>query len=234
MNALMTDSVSLRRKSVKPRLGTARAPARSTRFLGLCCKSMAKQPLTRARILDAAIEILDRDGLDALSMRKLGAAVGVEAMSLYNHVPSKGALLDGIHERILLSLESTAARTWQSFVRHQALELHRALLAHPNAIPLFATRPAATPAAIERLDHYLGVLLRAGFNATQALSIVQLVAQLVVGHAMWTTGVEVMLVDDTPTPPHVQQVERALAQWDPDRELELGIDALLHGFARLL
>lgn len=193
---------------------------------------MAKA-LTRDKILEAALALLDRDGLAGLSMRKLGAAVGVEAMSLYNHVANKDALLDGIHERILLSLEPPAARTWQGFVRHQALALHHALLAHPNAIPLFATRPAATPAAVERLDHYLGVLLDAGFTAVQALSIVQLVAQLVVGHAMWTTGVEVAIVDDA-VPPHVKQVERALARWNPDRELELGIDAMIHGFERLL
>ena len=194
---------------------------------------MAKHPLTRERILDAALAILDRDGLDGLSMRKLGAAVGVEAMSLYNHVANKDAVLDGIHERILLSLEPAAARTWQSFIRHQGLALHRALLAHPNAIPLFATRPAATPAAIERLDQYLGVLLRAGFNAMQALSIVQLVAQLVVGHAMWTTGLEVVLVGED-APANVKQAERALVKWDPDRELELGLDAMIHGFERLL
>jgi TetR/AcrR family transcriptional regulator, tetracycline repressor protein len=193
---------------------------------------MAKS-LSRERILDAALELLDRDGLEGLSMRKLGAAVGVEAMSLYNHVANKDALLDGIHERILLSLEAPTARTWQAFVRHQALALHRALLAHPNAIPLFATRPAATPAAIERLDLFLGVLLRAGFGPTQALSVVQLVAQLVVGHAMWTTGVEVALIDKS-APPHVKQVERALVKWNPDRELELGIDAMIHGFERLL
>ncbi len=172
--------------------------------------------------------------MDGLSMRRLGTALGVEAMSLYNHIPSKEALLDGIHERILLSLEPPpAARSWQAFVRHQAHALHRALLAHPNAIPLFATRPAATPASIERLDHYLGVLLDAGFAATHALSIVQLVAQLVVGHAMWATGVEIWLAP-AETPPHVQQVERALEKWNPDKELELGIDALIHGFERLL
>ncbi|MDQ3337330.1 MAG: TetR/AcrR family transcriptional regulator C-terminal domain-containing protein [Myxococcota bacterium] len=194
---------------------------------------MAKQPLTREKILDAALELLDRDGLEGLSMRKLGAAVGVEAMSLYNHVANKDALLDGIHERILLSLEPGTARTWQSFIRNQALALHRALLAHPHAIPLFATRPAATPAAIERLDQYLGVLLRAGFNATQALSIVQLIAQLVVGHAMWSTSVEITLVGDS-APTNVKQVERALVKWNPDRELELGIDAMIHGFEQLL
>jgi AcrR family transcriptional regulator len=192
-----------------------------------------KSPLTRDAILDAAVALLDEHGLAGLSMRKLGAVLGVEAMSLYNHVRNKDELLDGIHERILLSLEvPPAARTWQTFVRHQAMSLHRALVAHPHAISLFATRPAATPAAIERLDRYLEVLLDAGFNPLQALSIVQLVAQLVVGHAMWTTGVEVWLADDAP--PNVQKVERALEKWDADRELEMGLDAMLRGFAALL
>jgi AcrR family transcriptional regulator len=195
---------------------------------------MRRKPLTRDAILDAAIELLDRDGMAALSMRRLGAALGVEAMSLYNHIPSKADLLDGVHERILLSLApAVQARTWQSYARHQALALHRALLAHPHAIPLFATRPASTPAAIERLDRYLEVLLDAGFTATQALSIVQLVAQLVVGHAMWATSVELTVIEQ-PLPPHVKQVEQAMESWDSDGELELGIDALLHGFERLL
>ena len=144
-----------------------------------------KEPLTREAILDAAIDLLDRHGFDGLSMRRLGTVLGVEAMSLYNHIDGKDALLDGIHERILLSLEPPAhARTWQSFIRHQAHALHRALLAHPKAIPLFATRPAATPAAIQQLDRYLQVLTKAGFRPLDAISIVQLVAQLVVGHTM--------------------------------------------------
>lgn len=190
-----------------------------------------RKALTREAILDAAIELLDRDGMAGLSMRKLGAAVGVEAMSLYNHVPNKEALLDGIHERILLSLEAPAqARSWQSFVRHQALALHRALQSHPHAIPLFATRPAATTAAQDRLVTYLEVLGRAGFKPHDALSIVQLVAQLVVGHAMWTTGVEIVTVVEAAPP----QLHRSLERWNPDRELELGIDALIHGFERLL
>src|ERR1041384_8488656 len=112
---------------------------------------MKRRPLTREAILDAAVELLDHHGMEKLSMRRLGAALGVEAMSLYNHIPNKGALLDGIHQRILLSLETPGhTRSWQAYVRHQALALHRALLAHPHAISLFATRPAATPAALER------------------------------------------------------------------------------------
>lgn len=195
---------------------------------------MRRNPLTREVILDAAVELLDRHGMERLSMRRLGAALGVEAMSLYNHIPSKSALLDGIHERILMSLDAPAsATTWQAYARHQALALHRVLLAHPNAIPLFATRPAATPAAIERLDRYLEVLLGAGFSPLEALSIFQLFAQLVVGHAMWTSGSETVVIDES-TPPHVRQLERVLEKWNPDRELELGIDALLRGFERLL
>jgi AcrR family transcriptional regulator len=195
---------------------------------------MPKPGLTREAILDAAVALLDRHGMEALSMRRLGAALGVEAMSLYNHIPSKSELLDGIHERILLSLDQPGnVRSWQAFARHQAHALHRALLAHPNAIPLFATRPAATAAAIERLDRYLEVLMRAGFKPLDALSIVQLVSQLVVGHAMWTTNVEIVIVGEEPPPPHVEQVELVLEQWSADRELELGIDALLVGFERL-
>jgi AcrR family transcriptional regulator len=195
---------------------------------------MKKRPLTRDAIFDAAVALLDRHGMAGLSMRRLGAALGVEAMSLYNHVPSKAALLDGIHERILLSLDPPAqARTWQSYVRHQALALHRALLAHPHAIPLFATRPAATPGAIERFEHYIEVLRGAGFSLFQAISIVQLFAQLVVGHVMWATSVEMAWIDE-PAGPRDPHVERALENWNSDRELELGIDALLHGFERLL
>jgi len=206
-----------------------------TYSVSLCCKGVnhvRRQPLTRDAILDAAVELLDRHGLAGLSMRRLGAALGVEAMSLYHHLPSKDALLDGIHERILTALEPPpSARSWQAFARHQAHALHRALLAHPHAIPLFATRPAATPAAVEQLDRYVAVLVDAGFKPVDALSVVQLVAQLVVGHAMWSTSVAVGVVVDAP--PHTRQVERALERWNPDRELELGIDALLHGLARL-
>jgi AcrR family transcriptional regulator len=192
---------------------------------------MRKSPLSREAILDAAVELLDREGMAGLSMRKLGAAVGVEAMSLYNHVPSKEALLDGIHERILLSLDPPPnVRSWQSFVRHQAHALDRALKAHPNAIVLFASRPAATPAAVEQLGRYLDVLTAAGFKPLEALSIVQLVAQLVVGHAMWTSSVDMAVIEDAVPP----QVERVLEKWNADRELELGINALVHGFERLL
>lgn len=193
-------------------------------------RKSARAPLSRAKVLKAALRMADKGGIETLSMRNLAKALKVEAMSLYNHVDGKDALLDGIHERILLSLDAPPnSRSWQAFVRHQAFALHRALLAHPHAIPLFATRPAATPAAVERLGSFLEVLDKAGFTPVQSLSIVQLVAQLVIGHAMWTNSVDVVL-----TPEPNEHLDRALQKWDPDRELAMGIDALLVGFAALL
>jgi AcrR family transcriptional regulator len=196
--------------------------------------SVKKRPLSRERILDAALHVLDQGGLEKLSMRSVAAALGVEAMSLYNHVDGKAALLDGIHERILAGIEEPArARTWQAYARHQAHALHRALLAHPNAIPLFATRPASTPASIAQLDRWLDVLRRAGFTPLDALSVVQLLLQLVVGHAMWTTAPEVGALYDE-APPRVKELADVLGEWDSDRELDMGIEALLVGFAARL
>jgi AcrR family transcriptional regulator len=186
------------------------------------------QPLSRERILEAALDILDREGLEALSMRRLGDALGVEAMSLYNHVPNKAALLDGIQERILGLVEaSPETRDWRAFARHQGVALHRALCAHPNAVTLFA-RPAGTTAVFSRLDTYLGVLRHAGFAPLDALYVVQIVLSFVVGHAMWTVGA----ADPSRAAPAGKKVEetaRHLHLYDPEDELEMGLEALLRG-----
>lgn len=193
-----------------------------------------KKKLDRRRVLEAALAIIDADGLGGLSMRKVGAALGVEAMSLYNHVPSKAALLDGVHEMLLLSLEEPPkTRSWQAYARHQAHALYDVLLAHPNTIPLFATRPAATTSSIERLDRYLSVLTDAGFGIADAIMLVQLLAQLVVGHAIWTLGPEGSEIDYTSAPKNVRRaldaIERARRS-EGDRELTRGIEALIRGF----
>jgi AcrR family transcriptional regulator len=186
------------------------------------------QPLSRERILEAALDVVDREGLDGLSMRRLGDALGVEAMSLYNHVPNKAALLDGIQERILGLVEAPQpTRDWRGFARHQAAALHRTLCAHPNAIGLFA-RPAGTSAAFSRLDAYLGVLKNAGFAPLEALYVVQIVLSFVVGHAMWTVGAAEPS-HAMPAGKNVAATARQLYLYDPNDELEMGLDALLRG-----
>src|SRR5580658_7401701 len=96
--------------------------------------------LSRGLVLDAAVALVDRDGLDGLSMRKLGAALGVEAMTLYHYLPDKAALLDGLVEWVLeRSAVAPAAESipWDETLRRYAQALRSTLLAHPGVLPLF-------------------------------------------------------------------------------------------------
>src|SRR5258706_5684902 len=113
-------------------------------------RASSRVALSRERVLEAALQIVDREGLEAISMRRLGDALGVEAMSLYNHVPNKAAVLDGVFERVLAELPvlKPGRKSWRAVLKAQALALRDVLAAHPNALPLFATRPAVTEASL--------------------------------------------------------------------------------------
>jgi AcrR family transcriptional regulator len=200
-----------------------------------------REPLSRERILQTAVAIVDREGLDALSMRRVGAELGVEAMSLYNHVGNKAALLDGVLETILDELPPLAKRrAWRATLRERGRALRDVLRAHPHALPLFATRPAVTPASLEHLESALGVLREAGFSPRDALSAFQVLYALVVGHTLGAYGVsreasvpDYRALDETAFP-RVREAARALSEHDAERELDLGLDALLAGLeARL-
>jgi len=101
-----------------------------------------ERPLTREELLGAALAIVDSEGLAALTMRRLAAAVGVEAMSLYYHVPHKKALLDGTVERMRseMRLPETAPDDWADALEAIFVEYRRVLAAHPNMLPLAARR----------------------------------------------------------------------------------------------
>src|ERR1043165_8960957 len=118
-------------------------------------------------------------------MRRVGEAVGVEAMSLYNHVANKAAILDGIFESILEELPpAPRASSWQSTLRERARSLRGVLAAHPNALPVVATRVAVTRVSLAYLEAMLGMLRAAGFSPRDAIQIVQILIAFVVGHAM--------------------------------------------------
>src|SRR5215207_11014014 len=103
---------------------------------------VGRQPLSRRRVLEEAVRFADREGLEALTMRKLGAELGVEAMSLYNHVPNKGALLDGMVEVLLGALEVPARnRDWEEHTREGYRAFRRLAHEHPNVFPLLVNRP---------------------------------------------------------------------------------------------
>src|SRR6476469_6822029 len=102
--------------------------------------------ITRDVVLAAALELLDRDGVDGLSMRKLARVLGRDPMILYRHAPNKAALLDGVAETVLAQLKvDPADPDWAAQLRAVARGYRALALAHPNVVPLLVTRPLATP-----------------------------------------------------------------------------------------
>ena len=125
----------------------------------------ARTPLSRERILRAAIKLADRDGIDSLSMRKLGQEVGVEAMSLYNHVRNKDDVLNGMVDFVFseIDLPSNGA-DWTTAMRQRATSARQALLRHPWAIGLMESRVQPGPATLRHHDSVLRNLREAGFS----------------------------------------------------------------------
>src|SRR3989442_730024 len=125
--------------------------------------------LTRERILRAAISLADRDGIESLSMRKLGHELGVEAMSLYNHVRNKVDMLDGMVDVVFSEIELPAnGEEWQIAMRKRAISARQALLRHPWAIGLMESRATPGPATLRHHDAVLGSLRTVGFSIDMA------------------------------------------------------------------
>lgn len=129
-----------------------------------------RAPLDREHVLRAALAIADADGLEALSMRRLGRALGVEAMSLYNHVANKDEILAGLVDRIVGDIEfPKGAGDWKAAMRKRAVAMRRTFARHPWALGLLESRRTVGPAALRYFDSVLGVLRRAGFPPAAAL-----------------------------------------------------------------
>ncbi len=135
-------------------------------------RSSPRRPgLTRQGIVAAAIELVDRGGLEALSMRRLGAELGVEAMSLYHHVADKDHLLDAMADALVAGIEPVPDdEPWDEALRLLARALRRRVLAHPRLAPLLATRPLGSASALSPIEAALAALIAAGLPADQAAS----------------------------------------------------------------
>ncbi|MDP2311972.1 MAG: TetR/AcrR family transcriptional regulator [Pseudomonadota bacterium] len=122
-------------------------------------------PLTPERVLRAAITMADEQGLASLTMRALGAALGVQAMSLYNHVANKDVLLDGIVDLVVSEIQlPSASDPWKIAMRKRALSAHEVLLRHPWACGLLMSRVNTGPGMLRYIDATLGCLHGAGFS----------------------------------------------------------------------
>ncbi len=148
-------------------------------------------PLTRDEILSVALGIIDTQGAEALSMRRLARELGVEAMSIYHHVPNKQALLDGVVE---LSLTAQApsqppSGSWQDTVAAAVLGFRRALIAHPNVLPLMVAHPpTSSEATAMYIEGPLRFLVAQGLSDADASALFEAVFALSFGHAMLTTN----------------------------------------------
>lgn len=139
-----------------------------------------ERPLTREELLDAALAIVDSEGLPALTMRRLAAAVGVEAMSLYYHVPHKEALLDGVVDRMRseMRLPETAPDDWTDALEAIFAEYRRVLAAHPNMLPLAARRTDSAGAS------GLEYLIAEGVAPDDAVELYQSLVAFTIGYSV--------------------------------------------------
>ncbi|PCC72937.1 transcriptional regulator, TetR family [Nannocystis exedens] len=128
-------------------------------------KPARREPLSRERVLRAAVELADEEGLAALSMRRLAQALGVEAMSLYNHVESKDDVLDGMVDLVVGEIEAPeVGGDWKAAIRRRAVSAHAVLLRHRWAPQLVVSRLNIGPAMRRYVDATLGCLHAAGFS----------------------------------------------------------------------
>ncbi len=174
-----------------------------------------RRRLTRRGILRAALALVDREGIEALTMRRLGRALGVEAMSIYRQVPGKEAILDGIAELLTEEIEvpEPGSEPWQESLRQITRSYRQRAHAHPNAFPLLALRPLATPRAVARAQAVVAIMVEAGFDERAAVLAFRTLASYGGGFA---------LEEATGAPPH-------LCAGDRDDEFEFGLDAILIG-----
>ena len=125
--------------------------------------------LSQERVLRAAVTLADEIGIASLSMRKLGEALGVEAMSLYRHVANKDAILKGIVDIVAGEFEAPAVRgNWKAAMRRRTLSAHEALVRHPWATMLIVSRANVGPAMLHYVDATIGCLREAGFSFAMA------------------------------------------------------------------
>lgn len=141
--------------------------------------------LTRERIVGAAVELADEEGLSGVSMPKVARRLGVGVMSLYSHVASKDDLLDGVAQQLLETITTPARSAGVGAVKNHFRALRRLLVAHPGLGEVLATRGVAVPAVFDLLERNLAALLAAGVDGDEAVGVYYALLTYTVGFAAW-------------------------------------------------
>ena len=186
--------------------------------------------LTPGVIVAAAIALLDREGADALTMRRLGGELGVEAMSLYRHLPSRLALLDAVADGLAAEIEPhDGSGDWADALRAFAGELRALARRHPAAFTLVGVRVLGTPGSLAPVEAALASLRRDGFTPARAISAFRLVIAYARGYAL--SELAGFAVEAPPQAPYpvVRSLARRLAGEPTEVSFRAGLETILGG-----
>src|SRR2546427_12638052 len=206
-------------------------------------------PLSRARVLRAAFDRTDKDGVEALSMRKRGQALGVEAMSLSRHVRNKGDIVDGMVDLVFGEIGLPATDVdWKTAMRQRAISAREVLARHPWAIGLMESRSTPGPATLQHHDAVLACLRNEGFSIALAAHAYSVLDSYIYGFALqqatlpFQTSEEAVEVADSirrqfPVDAYAHLMEMAVKHvlqpgYDYAHEFEFGLDLILDGLER--
>ena len=212
---------------------------------GAMTATETRTPLTRDRIIDAAVAFADENGVDELSMRKLGAELGVEAMSLYNHVENKDDIFDGMIDQVFAAIPLPEADDdWRASIRGIALQAMDQFTIHAWVVNLLMQRGHFGNSSLLFMDRVLGMLRTAGFSDEDAHHAWQMLASHTMGYAFqqasggpmekeWE-GMEQQLSSLQSQFPNVAQLAPYLAACEFGTEFAFGLDIIIDGLSARL
>ncbi len=215
----------------------------------MATRSEPRIPLSRERILEAALELVDEGGIESLSMRKLGQKLGFEAMSLYNHVANKDDVINGILDLVLAEGENPSSEgEWDAAIRESAISVHAALRRHPWACTIVMSPGHVRPARLHYMDSLLGRLREAGFSADTTYHAYHVLDGHIFGFSLWETSHSYTEQDEANFTAKFEQLipveeyphlhEHALQHFaeGPHHDLsafEFGLDLILDGLRKI-
>jgi AcrR family transcriptional regulator len=200
-------------------------------------------------VIEAALAVMDAEGLEAVTMRRIGRELGVEAMSLYNHVRDKDDILEAVTELVMSEFElPPATGDWREDGKNAAREWRRLLRTHPNVMGLMAGRrkPLASPESLRPMDTALGILRGAGLDVRDAAQAFNAFGSYIMGFVIMEQGM--MLGHEGPDPEHLRMHEElarlhgaefpflveafpAIHECSTDEQFEFGLELMMEGLA---
>ncbi len=210
----------------------------------------SRPPLNRAQVLAAAIRIADEHGVGAVTMRAVASELGVEAMSLYNHVANKDDILDGMLDLVIEEIELPADVTgWREAMRQRALAAHEVFGRHPWVPVLLDSRGSPGPAGLRYFEWVLGTLMQAGFSIDDAQRVFSVLDSYIYGFGIQEFNFSALselsaeeraaaILGYVPPDeyPHLHRMASRAAEvgYDAEADFAFGLEVILDGLERML